>query len=131
MYGIHTRPSASRRSMSQRRAACFCINRDHNTFNVDKMMNVLQWPTLQQRRKQTRLTMLYKMTNSLAHMTCNNLSQQTSRGRRAHNKTFRRITCRTDYRNYSFLPCTNRDWNGLASDTVQSPSLGAFKTRVM
>ena len=47
----------------QRRAARYVPRRYHNTFSVEDMLEVLQWPSLQQRCHTARLTMLYKICN--------------------------------------------------------------------
>ena len=123
VWDPHTAKSTKKVEMIQRRAARFCLNRHHNTSSVEQMLNTLGWPTLEQRRKHSRLTMLFKMTNNIVHMSHEKLTQQTDRGRRTHNKTYQSITSRTDYRKYSFLPRTIRDWNSLPSDTAYSHHL--------
>ena len=45
----------------QRRAAQFVQNRHRNTSSVGEMLDRLQWPTLQQRRRDARITMLSKI----------------------------------------------------------------------
>ena len=35
----------------------------HNTSSVETMLQKLQWPTLEERRKKARLTLLYKVAN--------------------------------------------------------------------
>ena len=47
--------------MVQRRAARFTLNRYHNTSSVNNMLSELEWPTLQKRRENVRLTMMYKI----------------------------------------------------------------------
>ena len=54
--------------MVQRRAARFTLNRYHNTSSVNNMLSELEWPTLQKRRENVRLTMMYKIHNNLAHL---------------------------------------------------------------
>ena len=51
----------------QRRAARFVLSRFRNTSSVNKMLEALGWPTLEQRCKTCRLSMLYKIQNGLAH----------------------------------------------------------------
>ncbi|KAI8519399.1 hypothetical protein Bbelb_026560 [Branchiostoma belcheri] len=49
--------------------------------------------------------------------------------RRPHNKQFRLVNTRTQYRGGSFLPRTVRDWNGLESVAVEATSVDAFVSR--
>jgi hypothetical protein len=45
----------------QRRAARFVTNRYHNKSSVNDMLGNLKWHTLEERRTNARLTMLYKI----------------------------------------------------------------------
>ena len=51
--------------MVQRRAARFATGRYHNTSSVTDMLEHLEWPRLQQRRQNARLTMMYKVIRGL------------------------------------------------------------------
>ena len=44
--------------MIQRRSARYVTNRYHNTSSVEIMLQKLQWPTLEERRKKARLTLI-------------------------------------------------------------------------
>ena len=48
----------------QRRAARFVLNRYHNTSST-RMLALLRWPSLEQRRKTSRLGVMYKIYNGL------------------------------------------------------------------
>ena len=113
----------------QRRAARFVLNRHKKTDSVTSMLDKLKWPTLQKRRKLSRLSMFYKIHNGLASFRSKNLKPLHARQRRGHDQMYQRVFSRRDYRNESFLPKTVRDWNALPSEVVQSPSLGAFTAR--
>jgi hypothetical protein len=52
----------------QRRAARYVTNRYHNTSYVSDMLDQLEWPSLESRRTNSRLTMMYKMTKNLANV---------------------------------------------------------------
>jgi hypothetical protein len=43
-------------------------NRYHNTSSVSDMLDQLEWPSLESRRTNSRLTMMYKMTKNLANV---------------------------------------------------------------
>ena len=58
-----------RLDMVQRRAARYVTNRYHNTSSVGDMINQLAWPSLEDRRREARLAMLYKMKNNLVTRT--------------------------------------------------------------
>ena len=47
--------------MVQRRSARYVCNRYHNTSSVTNMLDELAWPTLESRRKSSRLCMMYRI----------------------------------------------------------------------
>ena len=55
-----------RLEMVQRRAARYVTNRYHNTSSVSSMIEQLEWTTLQERRKHSRLLMMYKLKNNIS-----------------------------------------------------------------
>ena len=65
IWDPRTKKSISKFKMVQSRAACFTLNQHHNTSSVEEMLEILEWPTLQQCLHAAHLTMLYKITNDL------------------------------------------------------------------
>ena len=55
--------------MVQRRAARFVKNEIVRTSSVTTLLNDLKWTTLQERRNQTKLTMLYKILHGHVDLT--------------------------------------------------------------
>ncbi|XP_070196664.1 uncharacterized protein [Littorina saxatilis] len=107
----------------QRRAARFVLNRHKQTASVDDMLNELEWPSLEERRKEARLSMLKKITSGSAHVRCEELHLLAPRARRGvptERQQFKRIPARTNYRKNSFLPRTIRDWNETPSSLLLS-----------
>jgi hypothetical protein len=49
--------------MVQRRAARYVTSSHNNRSSVNQMLEHLEWKSLEQRRKDARLTMMYKITN--------------------------------------------------------------------
>jgi len=132
VWDPHTNRDISKIEKIQRRAARFVLNRHRNTSSVSDMLEQLQWPSLQDRRRTSRLAMLYKILNGLAHVRCKTLKPlpSSNRCRRGHSLQLQHIPCRTNYRLNSFLPRTVREWNNLSEETVQSPSLARFILKV-
>ena len=62
-FGILTIRQIDRIEMVQRRAARYVTNSHNNRSRVNQMLEHLEWKSLEQRRKDTRLTMMYKITN--------------------------------------------------------------------
>jgi hypothetical protein len=46
----------------------YVTNKYHNTSYVSDMLDQLEWPSLESRRTNSRLTMIYKMTKNLANV---------------------------------------------------------------
>ena len=117
--------------MVQRRAARFTLNRYHNTSSVNNMLSELEWPTLQKRRENVRLTMMYKIHNNLAHLPAQDyIMQATQATRNSQPHSYQVPYSRTESHRQSFFPRTVRDWNALPRNTVTAPSVEAFSQRL-
>ena len=130
VWDPHSQTNINKLEAVQRRAARFVVNRYHNTSSVSCMIDKLNWPSLQHRRRVARLTMLRKILDKDATFSMKNINPAPSRRRRGHSRQLVQIQCRTDYRKFSFLPNTIREWNGLPSSAVEAASLDSFKSRV-
>ena len=98
----------------QRRAARFVLRRYRNTSSVSNMLLQLQWPSLEYRRKLSRLSMLYKIRHGLSCVDfTEKLQPPPPRQRRGHNQQYSQTNCRTQYQQSAFLPRTIKDWNSL------------------
>ena len=116
----------------QRRAARFVSNRYHNLSSVADMLESLQWPTLERRRKYSRLIMLKKIRE--VEVQCptilDKLEPAPVRARRGHDKQLKLLPTRTQYRSTSFLPRTIKEWNALPPDIVEAQTTNAFVSRL-
>ena len=65
VWDPHLQKDINKLEMMQRRSARYVTNRYHYTVtsSVETMLQKLQWPTLEERRKKARLTLLYKVAN--------------------------------------------------------------------
>lgn len=99
--------------------------------NIQTLLSELQWETLELRRKNHRLVLMYKMKNSLAPEYLQNslphMAQDRYTLRNAENIPI--IACKTKQYSDSFLPATIHDWNNLPTSIRNSPSIGTFKTK--
>ena len=108
----------------QRRAARWVLNDYSRYSSVTSMLQLLQWPTLQERRYKSRLSLLYKVKNNLVahqippyYITCHNET------RLHHQSSFILLYIRTSAYINSFYPRTINKWNTLPSRVVRSNSL--------
>ena len=131
IWDPHTQQAVNMLEAVQRRAARFVMRRYRNTSSVSSMIDELQWPSLEERRRTARLTMLYKIHHDLACV--GNIKEQLhllpSRQRRGHNQQFVIPSCRTHYHLNSFLPRTIKQWNGLSLEVVEANSIDTFVSR--
>jgi hypothetical protein len=68
VWDQHQQQNKQRLEMIKRRAARYVANRYHNTSSVSDMLDQLEWPSLESRRTNSRLTMIYKMTKNLTNV---------------------------------------------------------------
>ena len=113
----------------QRRAARFvkrCYDRTPGT--VTTILNELEWPTLQQRRKEARLTMMYKTMNGQISMGLPPyLIPKERQTRQYHPKKFISIASNTNTYKNSFIVRTIADWNELPANVIDQASIETFK----
>ena len=118
--------------MVHRRAARYVKNRHPNTSSVSDMLCTMNWRiSKQDRRRDTRLCMLYKIDRNLVAIKKDKrLNPPQRRTRHSRARAYQTLSCRTNHRKNSFLPRTVRDWNALPPDTTEAESLAAFKAQV-
>ena len=132
IWDPHTELLTNKLEAVQRRAARFVLRRYHNTASPTAMLDELKWPSLQDRRRTARLSMLFKIHNGLISTEGikTSLRPAPPRHRRTHNQQFAIPQCRTKYRQQAFLPQTIKDWNDLPQDTVEARTIDTFVSRV-
>ena len=94
-------------------------------------VNQLEFESLADRRKQLRLTLLFKIVNNLVDIPHDYLfttAQQRTTGR--HCVKLMTISTRTNVLKYSFFPRTVIDLNHLDEDIVSAPTAPSFKERL-
>ena len=100
--------------MIHMRSAMYVTNRYHNNSSVETMLQKLQWPTLEERRKKDRLTLRYKVANGEVDIDAGNKLLPPDRLSRHTNAHYFQISsCKTSIRKESYYPTTIRDWNNL------------------
>lgn len=114
--------------MVQRKAARFVMNDYGRYSSVTAMLQNLKWTTLAERRKDARLTMLYKIVNhKIAIDSDSYLFPANTRTRSKNNKKFIPYATSIDAYKYSFFPRTVPEWNNLDQCVIDCESVEAFK----
>ena len=112
----------------QRRAARYVHNdfKDRTTGCVTKMLKDLNWDSLEERRRQSRLGMLFKIQNGLVDLDKETyMTEGDSRTRGARKLYQERTTHKVLYN--SFFPRTVRQWNSLPTWITDTASLETFQ----
>jgi len=125
VWDPYTRQQSKNLEMVQRRAARWVIGRHNNTSSVTDMLTKLGWRDLAQRRVDSRLTMMYKITRGLTNISMGHYISFQRDGLHIHP-----IHARVNYYLYSFFPRTVSTWNALTRETLQSESVAIFKSKV-
>ena len=96
------------------------------------MIKDLGWATLETRRRQSRLTVMYKLTHGLIDIDSREylIQHSESRTRGSHQFKFRVPYANKDVFKFSFFPKPIVDWNCLPEAIVSSTSLEIFKYRL-
>ena len=101
------------------------------TSSVSKLIKELKWEKLEVRRKNQRLSLLYKSINDLCAIpTENYLAPNTSRTRQGNNNNYRTIRSNSEHHRNSFFPRTIRDWNALPTEVKGCNTLSAFQEKL-
>jgi hypothetical protein len=99
--------------------------------SVGNMLQHLEWHSLQDRRKDSRLNMFYKIVNNKVEIQkTDRLIPQKRQTWHSHTKSFQIPSCKTEYRKEYFFPRTITDWNKLLENMINSTSLDSFKSSI-
>ena len=127
VWDPHTTSDIQRLEMIQRKAARFVTNNYKRTEGtVTDILSKLEWPSLQQRRKDSRLITMYKIHHQDIAITIPDYVQRQtlSHTRQSHPARFRVMGPTTNVYKFSFFPRTILDWNELPTSLLESSKSG-------
>ena len=131
LYGIPTLNLTNTIEMDQRRAARYVTNRQRSTSSVGDMLQHLKWRSLEDRRRDARLVMMYKISHGkVAVSKSDSLSPPLRHSRNMHSRSYQVPLCRTQQRKASFSPRTTRLRNRLPQTVVLSDSVESCRTAI-
>ncbi|KAK3094409.1 hypothetical protein FSP39_001345 [Pinctada imbricata] len=114
----------------QRRVARYVMGKYRNRSSVGEMIQHLGWKSLKSRRKEARLSMMYKIVNNKVAIDPDEYFVKPSRrSRHMHHHAFAVPSATKDSREWSYFLNTIRDWNSLPPDIAASKSLEIFKSQ--
>ena len=108
----------------QKRAARFVTrNYTYEKGSMTDILNKLKWESLQKRRKDNRIILLYKGLKGRAKIPTDDLIPKNRRCRNQHSLAFQIPSASTNAYLHSFFPQTIRDWNELPDSLISSAEL--------
>ena len=132
VWDPHTQVNTKKVESIQRRAARWTLNRYHNTSSVTEMLNHLAWPTLQIRRSEARLCMMYKMVHRQVATNIRLYTTPVLRPtRHTHPYSYIQIQARYEAYRMAYFPRTIVEWNQLPANLVVLPTVEAFKSQLV
>jgi len=129
VWDPHTKENIHRLEMVQHRYVRFVTGDYRYTSSVSAMLTKLQWPTLQERRANLKMVLLYRITHHQADTLQHHLIPNTM-SLRGHPNQYRVPFARTLIYQKTFFPDAIRMWNSLPADVVQCTSVENFKHEV-
>ena len=131
VWSPHTDQDIKKLEDVQRRAARWVMRDYQQTSSVTAMLQDLNWRTLDQRRIDSRLVLLYKVTYDLVAIPAQDfLIRNTRQSSRNHPMAYRQILALRDYYKFTFFPRTIIHWNALPLHIPVLPTLAQFSTAV-
>ncbi|XP_072043470.1 uncharacterized protein [Amphiura filiformis] len=123
----HTQRNIKKIEQVQRSSARYVTGSYDRHTSVTSLLKDLQWPSLENRRLQYRLSMLYRIRFNLVDIDWKDYLQEAKSRTRGHNSRFWLPYCSTQQFASSFFQRSSRDWNKLEKDPADFRSLDAFK----
>eukprot|EP00057_Strongylocentrotus_purpuratus_P010558 XP_011665032.1 PREDICTED: RNA-directed DNA polymerase from mobile element jockey-like [Strongylocentrotus purpuratus] len=115
----------------QRRGIRFITGNHSREDSVTAMRLNIGLPTLQERRLESRLAMMYKILHhQIAIPLPDYISQKDRATRSQHHLRFTRLGTSSDSYKYSFFPRTMKDWDELPTNIIELPTLKQFKEAI-
>ena len=117
--------------MVQQRAARYVTNRQHNTSSVGDMLQQLKWCSLEDRRRDARFVMMYKISHDkVAVSKSDRLSPPLRHSRNMHSRSYQVPLCRTQQRKASLLTGTAYIMYNVPQTAVLSDLVESFRTAI-
>ena len=127
VWDPHTATDINQLEAVQRRAARFVKGDYKTTSSASQMINQLNWSTLQHRRSNAKLVMVYRIAHALIDIPTSKYFHRLTLGGHGYGHRFHLPYCRTDVLKHAFFPSAIRLWNQLPVQLVTASSLEAFK----
>ena len=99
--------------------------------NTKLNLDILEWPTLEERRLQTKLNIFQKARLKLIDIPTDHLDLKNKTTRRGgEGQTYQRLFSNVDSHIFSFYPHTSNLWNHLPPEVRLENNIEIFTTKV-
>ena len=131
MWSSHTATDITKLEAVQRRSAHWATRDYQRTSSVTQMIKDLNWRTLEEWCKDSRLTLMHKITYDLVAIpAADYIIPNTRQLRHNHLIAYRQIPTLKDYYKYTFIPRTIVHWNALPFYFPVLPTVAQFSHAV-
>ena len=131
VWSPHTATDITKLEAVQRRSARWATRDYQRNSSVTQMIKDINWRTLEQRRIDSQLTLMYKITYDLVTIpAADYLIPNTRQSRHNHLRAYRQIPTLKDYYKYTFFPRTIVHWNALPFYIPVLPTVAQFSHAV-
>ena len=137
IWDPYTQNYIKKEEMVQHRGTRFVTNtphhrhQDHQTSITYTIID-LGWKSLQKRRRNNRIILLYKLANNLVEVpSLYHPELRHPQPRRGNQHQYQRLAAEVQAFENSFLPRSIVDWNNLSASTVAADSLESLKRHLM
>ena len=111
----------------QRSSERYVTNNYDRRSSVTALLSKLEWSSLQERRRQSRLIMLFRIRFDLVDINWRHHLTESTSSTRGHSCRFWNPHYNSQVFTSSFFPRTSREWNNLKKDPTDFQTLDAFK----
>ena len=131
VWSPHTATDITKLEAVQLRSAHWATRDYQRTFSMTQMIKDLNWHTLEQRRIDSRLTLMNKITYDLVAIpAADYLIPNTGQSRHNHQLAYRQIPTLKDYYKFTFFPRTIVHWKALPFYIPVLPTVAQFSRGV-
>ena len=125
-----TKRNTNKIEMVQRGCARYVTGNFDRTSSVASMLNCLSWPSMEERRRQYRLAVMYRILHNQVDIHWQSFLTKTSSSTRGHSCRVFVPLCKNHVYASSFFPLTSIDWNNHTFDPADAPSLDIFTRKL-
>ena len=127
----HTKRNTNKVKMVQHMCARYVSGNNDRASSVSSVLNCQYWSTFEERRRQYRLAVMYRILHSQVDNHWQSFLTKTSSCTRGHSCRLIVPLCTNHIYASPFFPQTGKDWNNLTFFPSDAPSPNTFIRKLM